>query len=379
MAAVILIVDDDLALTEMLKFVLEREGFETRSAFSGEQALQTLRNEPVDLVVLDVMLPDIDGFEISQRIRRTPAAAGVPILMLSARTQVADKLTGFDSGVDDYLAKPADPKEIVARIKALLARAHRTAGHLGRILALVGAKGGVGNTTTALNVALALASKRRVVFLDLGPGRSAGWILDLAPSQNLQGLTSGNGLRLSESTLRSCITSHPSGLDYLAGAERIDPVVFEPGTIADTLALLQQEYEVVIVDISPADSRSCEEVATHATVIAPVSEHDALSTQRLTTFSNWLQTARLATKTPGFVLVDRFSGVSKASPSAISSEVGLGVLAVIPPAPGALYHAHSRQEALLSADPEHPTSLAYKELADQLSTDPVEVAPPLRP
>src|SRR4030042_5896959 len=111
MAQTVLIVDDDPSLVEMLTFVLNRGGFQTQAAYDGSRALEILSTEPIDLVVLDVMLPDMDGFEISRKIRGLAEIGDLPILMLSARTQVSDRLDGFESGADDYVPKPAEPKE----------------------------------------------------------------------------------------------------------------------------------------------------------------------------------------------------------------------------------------------------------------------------
>lgn len=138
MAPTVLIVDDDPTLVEMLTFVLERAGFATRGAQDGARALELLNAETIDLIVLDVMLPDMDGFEICQRIRALPNGADMPILMLSALTQVTDKLSGFESGADDYVPKPADPKEIVARVRALLGRTQRSRGMAIPVIAFVG-------------------------------------------------------------------------------------------------------------------------------------------------------------------------------------------------------------------------------------------------
>ena len=96
MAQRILIVDDDPTLVEMLTFVLTRGGYETVAATDGSRAIELLRTIPIDLVVLDVMLPDVDGYEICRRIRALPAVGQTPILMLSARTQVPHRLSGFE-------------------------------------------------------------------------------------------------------------------------------------------------------------------------------------------------------------------------------------------------------------------------------------------
>src|SRR5690554_6514712 len=193
MAHRILIVDDDPTLIEMLTFVLTRGGYETAAAADGNRAIEILRTTPIDLVVLDVMLPDTDGYEICRRIRALPGIGQLPILMLSARTQVPHRLTGFESGADDYVPKPADPKEILARVRALLVRAGR-AKAAPPVIAFVGVKGGVGATTTSVNVALSLLSAHpRTVLVELGQsGQSGAWQLGLTPRESLLDLTSGD-------------------------------------------------------------------------------------------------------------------------------------------------------------------------------------------
>jgi two-component system, OmpR family, response regulator MtrA len=115
----VLVVDDDLALAEMLGIVLRGEGFEVSHCANGSSALQTLREFRPDLVLLDVMLPGMDGIEVCRRIR---AESGVPIVMLTARTDTVDIVVGLESGADDYIVKPFKPQELVARIRARLRR-----------------------------------------------------------------------------------------------------------------------------------------------------------------------------------------------------------------------------------------------------------------
>ena len=117
----VLVVDDDPNLLRMLRRGLALAGYEVQALEDGESALRALRDSPPDLLVLDVMLPEpFDGLEIARRVRA--AGADVPILMLTARDQVADKVAGFASGADDYLAKPFAFEELLARVGALLRR-----------------------------------------------------------------------------------------------------------------------------------------------------------------------------------------------------------------------------------------------------------------
>jgi two-component system response regulator MtrA len=113
----ILVVDDDVALAEMISIVLRGEGYTPVQAFDGAQALAAIEASQPDLVLLDVMLPGLDGIEVCSRIRET---SGVPIIMLTAKGDTTDVVRGLESGADDYVVKPFNPKELVARIKTRL-------------------------------------------------------------------------------------------------------------------------------------------------------------------------------------------------------------------------------------------------------------------
>lgn len=120
MKAHILVVDDDPRITDLLRRILAFEGYSVAIAASGNEALNRALERPPDLMVLDIMLPGLNGLEVAQRLR----AAGdtIPILMLTARDAVADRVQGLETGADDYLVKPFAPEELVARVKALLRR-----------------------------------------------------------------------------------------------------------------------------------------------------------------------------------------------------------------------------------------------------------------
>jgi two-component system, OmpR family, alkaline phosphatase synthesis response regulator PhoP len=117
--AKILIIDDEVNIIELAKLYLQRDGFTVEAANKGQDGLTMLLAINPDLIILDIMLPDIDGFEVCRQIR---AKSKVPILMLSARREDVDKIVGLELGADDYLAKPFNPHELVARVKAILRR-----------------------------------------------------------------------------------------------------------------------------------------------------------------------------------------------------------------------------------------------------------------
>ena len=121
----ILIVDDDAPNVKMISFLLREEGYDVVSVDNGPAALELVDREQPDLVILDVMMPHMDGFEVCRRIRQKQH---VPIIFLSAKGETADKVTGLQLGADDYLAKPFEPAEFVARVKAVLRRADSRSG-----------------------------------------------------------------------------------------------------------------------------------------------------------------------------------------------------------------------------------------------------------
>ena len=118
----ILVVEDDPSALRLVQYTLEHEGYQVLTATNGLVGLKKAQSEEPDLIILDVMLPGMDGFEICHRLRGEPQTAGLPILMLSAKAQEADKTTGIKVGADDYLPKPADPAEIILRVGKLLAQ-----------------------------------------------------------------------------------------------------------------------------------------------------------------------------------------------------------------------------------------------------------------
>ena len=118
----VLIVDDERDLVRLLEFNLQEAGFETVSAYTGEEALQKVRQRVPDLVVLDLMLPDISGNEVCRQLRAFPRTRHVPVLMLTARTDEVDRVVGFEVGADDFVTKPFSVRELVLRIRAILRR-----------------------------------------------------------------------------------------------------------------------------------------------------------------------------------------------------------------------------------------------------------------
>jgi two-component system alkaline phosphatase synthesis response regulator PhoP len=122
MREVILIVEDEKDIVKMLEYNLKKEGFKTLSVRDGEAAIESARGEHPDIIILDLMLPGIDGLEVCKTLKGDSKTASIPIIMLTAKSQESDKVVGLELGADDYVTKPFSPRELIARIKAVLRR-----------------------------------------------------------------------------------------------------------------------------------------------------------------------------------------------------------------------------------------------------------------
>lgn len=118
----ILIVEDEKDIVEMIEYNLKKEGYRTFATLNGEKAISLAKKEHLDLVILDLMLPNIDGFEICKQLKNNEITGQIPIIMLTAKSQEADKIAGLELGADDYMTKPFSPRELIARIKVVLRR-----------------------------------------------------------------------------------------------------------------------------------------------------------------------------------------------------------------------------------------------------------------
>ena len=122
MSIKILVIEDDPSLTELIKYNLEQESYAVKIEMDGEEGLLSAQTELPDLILLDWMLPNLSGIEVCRRLRRGKSTKSIPIIMLTARSEENERIRGLDTGADDYITKPFSPKELVARIKAILRR-----------------------------------------------------------------------------------------------------------------------------------------------------------------------------------------------------------------------------------------------------------------
>lgn len=120
----VLIVDDEPDIVSLISYNLKKEGFDVSSAFDGEEALKAVRKEKFNLIILDLMLPGVQGMELCSMLRSSEETSSIPVIMLTAKSEELDKVLGLEMGADDYVTKPFSPRELIARVKAVLRRVH---------------------------------------------------------------------------------------------------------------------------------------------------------------------------------------------------------------------------------------------------------------
>lgn len=261
MAPRILVVDDDQIIIQITARVLTAAGYEVFKAASGAEALQRIDETRPDLIVLDVMMPEMDGYEVCRRLRQTAATARLPIMMLTAQESVEEKVRGFEAGADDYMTKPFQPPELQARVKVLLRRAStaEAAPQLaGKIIAAFSLRGGVGVSMLAANLATGLAqlwnTPTVLVDLSLMAGHAA-LMLNLAQRNTWADLTRMPVDEIDAELVSALLLPHGSGAFLLAAPRKPEDSERVTGErVARVLKVLGERYHYIVLDL-PHDFR----------------------------------------------------------------------------------------------------------------------------
>jgi pilus assembly protein CpaE len=257
----ILVVDDEANVQRLLQYTLKQAGYSVVVAGDGPEAIRLWSSERPDLILLDVGLPKLDGYQVAERIRSDEGtgATHVPIIMLTSDKEVEQKVRGLRAGADDYLVKPFHQAELLARMKGLLTRfgpveagGQMAKPPMGKMIAFYGAKGGVGATTIAINTAIALQREhgRKVVLVD-GALQFGDHRVFLDMSNDRKSITDAVAAPMVDpELLKSVLVKHDSGIDLLlapATPEESDLIGEE--RMAAVLSTLRTMYDYVIVDV----------------------------------------------------------------------------------------------------------------------------------
>ena len=248
--AKILLIDDDSEFLDMLNLLMRRSGHQTILSADGPDGLAKAKADPPDLAIVDVMMPDMTGYEVVRQLRAEPSTASLPIIILTARGQPVDRQAALDAGADEYMSKPVTMADLAERVEELLGKPVSARSTLLKgAFVMLSLRGGVGCTTLATNLAatLAQAGDKAACLLDLCPSSGhAALQLGLRPEPNWSDLVGG----IDAGAVDAHLLRHGSGLQVLASP--VVPVVGQQGVsrpIAQAmLGALRQEFSIVVVD-----------------------------------------------------------------------------------------------------------------------------------
>jgi len=366
--ATILIIDDDPDVTRLIEFALRRAGHEVLTARDGETGLAITQAQHPHLVIADVMMPKLNGYEYCRRVRAQEALADILILVFSARFQPIDRQTALEAGATDYMPKTVSTTELVAHVEDLLrASPHTPQVKLGSVVAIFSLRGGVGVTSLAVNLVVALAFSRRqpVALLDMAP---------LAGHAALMlGLRSGASLRkileavkeVKAETLQPHWQTHDSGVQVLSSP--ISPAEageISPASVHPLAASLRQAFRLSVLDLPSLLSGATAAALTAANrvllVVTPEVaslQSTVVALQALTTIGVDAQRIWLVLNTPG--------GVGGLSPEAVAKSLQHPLAATIPYEPDMVAALNARRPLML-ASPKSAAAQAIARLAAQL-------------
>lgn len=375
MAEKILIVDDDLETLRLVGLMLQRQGYQIVAASNGALALQMVQTEKPDLILLDLMMPDIDGYEVTRQVRSDPALGHTPILMFTARSLMDDKVAGYEAGANDYLTKPTHPVELTAKIKSLLARTVKIQpaapnGRKGHMIALMAARGGLGTSTMALNLGVAIQQKTKseVIVAELRPGYGTlGLELGYTEPEGLKHLMQLRANEITPESIQKELIHNASGVKLLLSSYRAREVECAGSTpqVEAILNNLPFLAPVVVVDLGtnifPGLDQILDPINEVVLVVEPI-PNSVTRTKAL--MENLAEKGFGRNKLLTAALVNRVRSDVMLSWSTVQETLGAPVTVVVTPAPELAYQAALRFTPMILLQPDGLTAQQINKFAE---------------
>ena len=370
MSEKILIIDDDLDTLRLVGLMLQRQGYQISAATNGQQGLDKAFEEDPDMILLDVMMPDMDGYEVTRRLRQNPSTTETPILMFTAKTQLDDKVIGFEVGANDYLTKPTHPSELQARVKALLSRASEKKAATtpaktesqGFVIGVLAARGGLGASTLAVNIAASLQSrtKSEVIVAEMLPGRGT-LALELGVA-SFKGttdlLTANKPSDLTREKVREVLVHHSSGLKMLLASDRPRDMhlVSQTANYETIVTALAGLARFVVLDLGAGLQPFTEKVITHCNEMMVVFEGVPNTIIVAKALIDDIAALGLNPKNIHSVLNNRVRSDTQLPSSQVQTKLNHEIISTLTPAPELFVQATRMQTPAVLCQPESLTS-----------------------
>lgn len=378
MAEKILIIDDDVDTLRLVGLMLQRQGYQIIAASNGSQGLAKALEERPNLILLDVMMPDMDGYEVTRRLRKNPATVAIPILMFTAKSQLDDKVSGFEVGADDYLTKPTHPTELQSHVKALLARAApRDPGglataileHRGYIIGVLSARGGLGVSSLASNLAAALFTRVQadVILAELTPGQGTlATDLGIPNQKDLTEMLQGTPVEVTREKVQSSLVQHASGIKFLPASEKPSDVtlISQVHNYEALTARLGSLARFVVLDLGIGLPNFVQKLLPLCHERLVVVEGTPGTIQHTKLLIDEIAGLNIDRKTISVVLNNRQRTEAQMPWTQVQEKLGHSIAATLTPAPELFLQAVRLQTTAVMAQPTNMTSQQFMKLAD---------------
>ncbi len=376
----ILIVDDDLDTLRLVGLMLQHQGYRIVAASGGIQAIALAQSEKPDLILLDIMMPEMDGYEVARNLRTDPATNNMPIIMFTAKTQVDDKVAGFEAGADDYLTKPTQPRELFAHVKAVLARGKKTSlpvpalpsSHSrGYVTGVMGVKGGLGISTLTLNLGISLQnrSKKNVIIAEFRHGLGS-MALDLGflNPQGLSRLLESPPEGITQEAIESELYLHKSGVRLLLAS--YDPADAKYQNAVDHFEAIARHLAYmasnVVIDLGAGISPITDKVITYCDEIIVVLEPIQNTITRTMILVGELAKKGFGEGRVNTVLYNRQRTEMQYTLAQVQMEYQHPISIVFTAAPELTYQCSKANVPLVIQHPDNLTSQQFSKLADNI-------------
>ena len=378
MSEKILIVDDDLDTLRLVGLMLQRQGYQISAATNGQQGLDKAFEEDPDLILLDVMMPDMDGYEVTRRLRQNPSTLNTPILMFTANAQLDDKVIGFEVGANDYLTKPTHPSELQARVKTLLARVGKKKGisddsgsdHRGYVIGLLAPRGGLGVTTLAVNLASGLLTRTKsdVIVAELLPGQGALALdLGLTATKGLINLLSMNRIAdITRDKTLEVLTPHRSGIKFLLSSDRPRDMqlINQVANYEATLSTLASLARFVVLDLGVGIQPFAQKVLPSCNEILIVLEGAPNMIAHAKALIDDIESLNINRKQINVVLNNRIRSDTQLPTTEVQSRLDFEIISTLSPAPELFTQATRVQTPAVLCQPESMTTRQINKLVE---------------
>ena len=376
MPSKILIVDDDTDSLKLIGLMLQRQGYEVATAASGTQALQAAVSQNPDLIILDVMMPDMDGYTVCRNLRNDQRTVDIPILMFTAKTLVDDKVAGFEAGADDYLTKPTHPAELAARVQAILARSSARGADSSEesstniTFGFVGAKGGVGLSTLVTNLAAVIAGEQVTAVVDFRLGHGTiGLSLGFPQATPLANVLAKSPAEITAPLIeKELIADEKSGLYLLLSSPRSreGQVRVSLDAARAVVSGLSRLAPTVLVDLGPGLNPVTMTLAREMSRVVLAVEANRVSLQMGRDILNEVRQAGVGRNKTSVVIINRVESNLQIPWQDAEQFLQNEIDAVISPAPELMYQSIEARTPVVLHQPDAVVSGQYSKLAKEL-------------